>query len=326
MVGNEQSRDTARSPTANLTVVVLTYNEAPHIDRCVRSALRVASDVLVVDAYSTDDTVDRACALGARVLQSPWINHATQLNWALGNGGIRAEWVMRLDADEFLDESLCSTLPAVLAEAPYEVGGFEVNRRIRFMGREIRHGGMAPLWVTRVWRNGWARCEARWMDEHMVLSKGRVARLPGAIIDENLNSLTWWTQKHNLYANREVVDLLDQRYGLGLADEASSGLNRQARLKRWLKTRVYARLPFGLRPWLYFFYRAVLRFGVLDGFRGMVFHTLQGLWYRLLVDAKLMEVERAMTERGYEVREAIRSVLGIELETTPADYAQRTET
>lgn len=314
--GSAQAVREAVAPQG-LSVVILTFNETLHIERCIRSARRVADEVLVVDSYSTDDTVARAQRLGARVLQNPWTNHATQMNWALDNGGIRSEWVMRLDADEVLDECLLTDLRDRLAAASGDIGGFEVNRRIRFMGREIRHGGMAPLWVTRFWRNGWARCEARWMDEHIVLSRGRISRLPGAIIDDNLNTLTWWTQKHNLYANREAVDLLDRRYELGLAEQAASGLNRQARLKRWLKNRVYARLPLGVRPWLYFFYRAVLRLGVLDGARGMMFHTLQGLWYRLLVDAKVAEVQRAMAENGVSPPDAIRQVLGIEMKPAP---------
>lgn len=313
MVGKDESPLAQSAVVSSLTVVVLTYNESIHIERCIRSALRVSSEVLLVDSYSTDNTVGQARALGARVLQQSWINHATQLNWALENGGIHTDWVMRLDADEFLDERLVLALPKVLAEAQAEIGGLEVDRRIRFMGREIRHGGMAPLWVTRVWRPGWGRCEARWMDEHIVLSRGQLARLPGAIIDENLNTLTWWTQKHNLYANREAVDLLDRRYGLGLADNSHTGLNRQAHLKRRLKTQVYARLPLGVRPWLYFLYRAILRLGILDGARGMLFHTLQGLWYRLLVDAKVAEVERAIQVDNLELPEAIRRVLNVDV-------------
>lgn len=272
--------------TADLTVIILTFNETLHIERCVLNALRVRNKILVVDSYSTADTVALAQRLGARVLQHTWTNHASQMNWALENGDIHSEWVMMLDADEFLDETLIAWLNRSLASAPVGVGGFEVNRRIRFMGRDIYHGGMALLWGTRFWRNGRARCEARWMDEHMVLSSGRVARLAGAIVDDNLNSLTRWTQKHNLYANREAVDLLDRRHQLGLADETSGGLNRQARLKLWLKARIYARLPLGVRPWLYFFYHTVLRLCILDGARGMTFHTLQELWYRLMVDAR----------------------------------------
>ena len=296
----------------SLTVIILTYNESLHIERCIRSALQVAREILVVDSVSSDDTVERAKELGARVLHNQWTNYATQMNWALDHGDIHSDWVMRLDADEFLDETLTGALREALTTASLDIGGFEINRRIRFMGREIKHGGMAPMWVMRFWRNGWARCESRWMDEHMVLSRGRVVRLSGAVIDENLNSLTWWTQKHNAYASREAVDLLGAKYRLGLGNEGTEGLNRQARIKRWLKTRVYSRLPLGVRPWLYFFYRTFFRLGFLDGSRGMLFHTLQGLWYRQLVDAKVAEVEDVV-HRGCDVRKAIHDVLSIDL-------------
>ena len=301
-------------PSASiLTVVILTFNESRHIERCIRSAQRVADDILVVDALSTDDTVALARRLGARVMQNSWRNHSTQMNWALANGGIRSDWVMRLDADEYLDEQLVSNVKPAIANAGGDIGAFELNRRIRFLGHPIRHGGMAPLWVTRLWRKGRAHCESRWMDEHMVLSNGKISRVPGLIIDDNLNSLAWWTAKHNDYSSREAIDVLDQRHGLGMAADVGPALNRQARTKRWLKTRVYARLPLGLRPWLYFFYRAVLRCGFCDGARGMVFHTLQGLWYRLLVDAKVLEVEAAMNREGWDVRMAVSRVLGIDI-------------
>lgn len=220
---------------------------------------------------------------------------------------------MRLDADEFLDKRLVSCLRDALMTAGEDVGGFEVNRRIRFMGQEIRHGGMSPMWVIRFWRNGWGSCENRWMDEHIVLAKGKVVRLPGAIIDENLNSLTWWTQKHNLYANREAVDLLNIRYEHSLVEESDVRLNHQARLKRLLKTKIYAKLPLGFRPWHYYFYCLILRFGFLDGSKGIMFHTLQGFWYRSLVDAKVAEVEDYLDKNHGSVREAILKVLNIDL-------------
>jgi len=172
---------------------------------------------------------------------------------------------------------------------------------------------MAPMWIVRVWRNGWAKFEERWMDEHVVLSRGTVAQLPGLLVDANLQSLTWWTEKHNYYANLEVIDSLDRKYRLGVSEQTLGGHNRQAHVKRWLKTRVYAHLPLGVRPWLFFFYRMVLRRGVLDGSRGMMFHTLQGLWYRLLVDAKVREIEDAMKQDGCDASEAAQRMLGIDL-------------
>ena len=297
-----------------LTAIILTYNESPHIERCIRSVGRVADEVLVVDSYSADDTVALARTLDARVLQHSWTNHAVQTNWALANGNIESDWVMRIDADEYLDETLAAGLRIAIERAPETVGGFEVDRRIRFLGRTIQHGGMAPLWVTRIWRNGWARCESRWMDEHMVLTRGRIARTAGALIDENLQPLAWWTQKHNDYSSREAIDLLGQQFQLGVHDEQPATLNPQARRKRWLRTRVYARLPLGVRPWVYFFYRAIIRLGILDGPRGMAFHTMQGLWYRMLVDTKVLEVRAAMSREGWSAPEAIRRILGIDVE------------
>ena len=126
------------------------------------------------------------------------------------------------------------------------------------------------------------------MDEHMVLAGGHVRRLPGRIVDHNLNTLTWWADKHNRYANREAADLLVLRIAAGRPE--ASALTRQAALKRWLKSQVYAKLPLGVRPFVFWIYRLVFQLGFLDGARGVMFHTMQGLWYRLLVDSKVKEV------------------------------------
>ena len=85
----------------------------------------------------------------------------------------------------------------------------------------------------------------------------------------------------------------------------------QAGMKRWLKEKVYARLPGGLRALAYFLYRYVVRLGFLDGQAGAAFHVLQGFWYRYLVDAKLAEVKRYMREHDADVTTAIERVLGI---------------
>lgn len=156
---------------ASLTAIILTFNEQLHIRRCIENVRRVASHVVVVDSGSTDDTVAIARSLGATVMANPFVNHAIQFNWALDHAPIETEWVMRLDADEFLDETLMARFPAALAGAPEEVAGFEVKRPTTFLGKRIAHGGMTP-WLLRFWRRDVARCELRWMDEHMVLSSG----------------------------------------------------------------------------------------------------------------------------------------------------------
>ena len=307
---------------ASLTIIILTFNEHLHIRRCIESVQGLAQRVVAVDSGSTDDTVPIARLLGATVLEHPFVNHAMQLNWALGHAPIDSDWVMRLDADEYLDEALRIALPEALRQPGPGVAGFEVRRPTTFLGKRIEHGGMAP-WLLRIWRRGQARCEERWMDEHMALTGGKVWRLPGRIVDHNLNTLTWWADKHNRYANREAVDLLLLRKVAGRPEAAV--LNRHAALKRWLKSHVYARLPLGVRPFVFWIYRIVFQLGLLDGARGLMFHTLQGLLYRLLVDARVMEVERAMRTQGLTLQASIRDRLRIDLDAvaTPSPRSEQ---
>lgn len=296
-----------------LTVVILTYNEARHIERAMASVAEIADHVLVVDSLSTDDTCERAEAAGATVLQNPWKNYATQFNWALDTLPEGTDWVLRLDADEVVTDGLANEIKGRLAGLGDEVDGVLVPRRMTFLGKTIRWGGLFPVQVLRLFRTGRGRCENRWMDEHIQVS-GQTAAFTGELIDDNLNSLTWWTAKHNAYASREVVDLLNLRYGF-MPHETVADLSggQQAGVKRWIKEHVYARLPGGARAFGYFLYRYVLRLGFLDGSRGAAFHVLQGFWYRYLVDMKLLEVTRYMEERGVTAPVAIREVLGIDV-------------
>lgn len=182
-----------------------------------------------------------------------------------------------------------------------------------FQGRLIMHGGVFPIRVLRLFRYGCGECENRWMDEHIKVS-GSTLDLKGEIIDDNLNSLTWWTEKHNKYASREAVDLLNLDHGFMPHDSVAQFRGgSEAGFKRWLKERVYARMPGGFRAFVYFFYRYVLRLGFLDGREGTAFHFLQGFWYRYLVDAKVEEVRRYMRERKVDAPQAILQVLGIDV-------------
>ncbi len=152
------------------------------------------------------------------------------------------------------------------------------------------------------------------MDEHMVPVEGRVLSLKGEIHENNLNHITWWTDKHNRYASREAVDLLNKKYGFLKETGDLHQLTGQAKVRRWLKDRLYVHLPPGWRAFAFYLYRMTFRLGFLDGRAGMAFHFLQGFWYRFLVDVKVWEVERYMRERGVDCVQAIGDVLGIQLE------------
>ncbi|WP_170429444.1 glycosyltransferase family 2 protein [Ruegeria arenilitoris] len=303
-----------RRPTSpsQLTVVILTFNEERHIARAIGSIRGIAERIVVVDSGSNDRTVEIARGFGVEVLSNPWRNHATQFNWALDQLDDKTQWVLRLDADEVVSEKLADQISAAISSAPETTDGFTVGRRMCFLGRPIRHGGLFPMAILRLFRHGKGRCEDRWMDEHIMVD-GDTGILTGELLDDNLNSLSWWTDKHNAYASREVVDMLNHEFQF-MPIETVAGLGKgQAGLKRWLKEKVYSRSPGGLRAFLYFLYRYVLRLGFLDGREGLAFHVLQGFWYRFLVDAKLQEVRSYMDRNGSTAPQAIRAVLKIDV-------------
>jgi glycosyltransferase involved in cell wall biosynthesis len=293
-----------------ITVVILTLNEEKHIERCIRSAQQVADQIFVVDSFSIDRTKEIAELLGARVWQRKFKNHADQFAWALENLPVVTGWVMRMDADEVISPALAGQISGGISAAAPEINGYMVPRYVRFQGALIRHGGY-PQWQLRLWRKGTARVEQRWMDEK-ILVQGAVGRLKGAYIDDNLNNVAWWTNKHNGYSTREAIDILNRKHKFLPVENGPSILAGQDRRIRWLKERVYLRLPPGLRAFLYFVYRMVLRLGILDGPRGFVFHFLQGFWYRFLADVKVREVEQRMRAEDIGCAEAIRREFGID--------------
>lgn len=299
-----------------LVAVILTFNEEQHLARCIASLESVASEVVIADCFSTDATLEIAREQGARVIQREWVNHATQFNWALTQLGAGTEWVLRIDADEVLTPELVEEIKERLPGIGSDVTGVYCSRRMTFQGRLMRHGGIFPVRVLRLFRHGRGQCENRWMDEHIKVA-GPTVDFKGELIDDNLNSLTWWTDKHNKYASREAVDLLNLQYHFMPHDSVASLLGgKQVGLKRWVKEVVYARLPGGFRAFAYFFYRYVIRLGFLDGQAGTAFHFLQGFWYRYLVDAKVAEVKRYMRDTGSDVLVAIERVLGVKVDKT----------
>ncbi len=317
-------------PKLPITAVVLTFNEALHVERLMQN-LAPVEQVVVVDSHSTDNTVEIVKAYGARVLERPFTTYAEQMEWALDAADIRTEWTLRIDADEILEPDLWHNLQTRLAQLDPDICGLRFKRKHIFMGRWVRHGGRYPVTLLRLWRTGTARIEQRFMDEHIYLTLGRSIVMNGGFADVNLKDAAAFTAKHNGYATREAVDVLAQKYDLMAFGNASEALRGQAGTKRKWKERLYNRMPFGVGPLLYFLWRFVFQLGFLDGREGRIYHVLQGFWYRYLVDVRTLEFERAMAgcETKATRRDALARVSGYDLsEFTPreGDTTDRVET
>lgn len=294
-----------RRGRAPVSLIVLTYNEEDNIEHTLESVKDLVGEIIVVDSFSTDRTLEICARYTRKIYEHAFENQAKQFNWALDNVPIEHEWVMRLDSDEMVPPELGEEIRRVVPALPAEVTGLYLRRRVYFMGRWIKHGGYYPMWFLRMFRQGSGRYEEI-TEEHVVLSRGRADRLEHDFIDHNRKGLTFWVDKHNNWSIGEMLDTMaamgEARLPDGTVRAAPFGTQEQRR--RWLKTRIYARAPLLLRPFLYIAYRYLLLLGFLDGKEGLIFHFMQGFWYRLLVDAKIYEarkfgIERSLTKREY---------------------------
>lgn len=299
----------------DLTVIILTYNEEIHIRRCLENVCSIANDIFIIDSYSTDKTLEIAKGYNnVHILQNKWENnYAKQFNWGLRNAPIRTEWVLRLDADEYLMPELIDELKEKLPSLPEDVNGVIFNRRHIFMGKWMKRG-IYPVKLLRVFRYGKGMCEQRLMDEHIQLTEGRSVEFENDFCDHNLNDLTWFCHKHVNYATREAVDLLDIELDLtgAASTDGNKNISHQAQAKR-MKKHKYAKQPLFWRSFAYFCYRYFLKGACLDGKAGFIWTFLQGWWYRTLVDAKIFEVKKACGSDKDAIKKYIREKWGLSI-------------
>lgn len=282
--------------TAPVTVIILTFNEAPNLPQALASVAGWAEQVIVLDSYSTDGTVDIAREYGCDVYQHRFEDYAKQRNHGL-TLPIRNEWVLFLDADEWLPLGLKQEIGEVIARNPPE-NGFYINRRLIWMGRWIRHG-YYPTWILRLFRRGKGRCEERGVNEHLIVEPP-VGRLEHDFVHEDRKDLAEWIAKHVRYARREAEDLRKRGRGAAQEEIGARFFGVQAERKRWLRRHVWERLPAFVRPWMYFAYRYLLRGGWLDGKEAFIYHFLHGLWYMLLIDAFWLGMKFGQAQRPDE--------------------------
>jgi glycosyltransferase involved in cell wall biosynthesis len=273
------------SASIGLTVIVLTLDEEENLPDCLESVMPLGCPVFVVDSGSTDATVEIARSRGAILVEHPFENYGAQRNWSQNSLPITTEWVLHLDADERLTPELRAEIVDALSDPSDAINGFLLRRRTVFLGQWIKRGGHYPSYHARLYRKNKGRCEDRLYDQHYIVD-GKVEKLRGDMIDTTPD-LADWTIRHAQWARAEAKELLLSGEHEGRLKGRFFGSPIERR--RWLRQSLYNRFPLFVRPLLYFLFRYFIRLGFLDGRRGLVFHFLQGFWYRFQVDAYILE-------------------------------------
>lgn len=255
-----------------LSVCIITLNERDNLPRCLASVAGLATQVVVLDSCSTDGTQQLARQAGAEVHERPFAGHVQQKQQALDLA--REDWVLSLDADEWLDAGLRAEIAGIVKGGPAAGGAaardcvaFELNRRNEYLGAWIDHCGWSPQWRLRLARRGQARWAGTDPHDRLVASgEGQVGRLSGRLCHRPYRDLA----DHVAKINRYTDTMARRRYEGGERGSlVQLVLNPPARF-----VRMY-----------------VLRAGFLDGWRGLLVSAL-GAFYVFLKYAKLRELSR----------------------------------
>jgi glycosyltransferase involved in cell wall biosynthesis len=268
----------------SISVLILTLDEEVNLAACLDS-VAWCEDVVVLDSFSHDRTVEIAHAGGARLYQRAFDNYANQRNFGLRQVEYRHPWVLMLDADERVPQDLHLEMQAATRAAGEEVALFRMRRRDHLFGRWIRRSSGYPTWFGRLVRVGRAWVERPINEEFH--ADGAVASLQCHLDHYPFNKgFSAWIEKHDRYSSMEarlraVQTGTEERWsGLFAPDPA----RRRRAQKVWLEG-----MP--MRPLVVFAGLYFVKGGVLEGRAGLTFSLLRA-WYEYFIDCKAQELRR----------------------------------
>lgn len=280
-----------------ISIIILTHNEEKNIEACLQSISSLQCPIFIVDSGSQDKTLAIAEKYNAQIFYHPFENYGAQRNWALQNLPINSSWVLNMDADHRMSNELRTELQQIFQEdVSPTVKGFLISRKTIFMGKWIKYGGHYPTYHAILFRKDSGSCENKLYDQHFVV-QGYCAKLKGDMIDILTDSLQSFTLRHNKWSDLEAQDQFlglqnHEEKQLVKADIQGNALEK----RRYIKS-IYEKFPLFIRPFIYFFIRYFLKLGFLDGKRGLIFHFLQGFWFRFLIDAKIYELKKEQIQK-----------------------------
>lgn len=267
-----------------ISVLILTRNEEANLPACLDS-VRWSDDVLVLDSFSTDRTLEVARERGARVAQNRFVDFAQQRNHGIDLPGWKHDWILHLDADERVTPALRDEMMSVIQSEAKDA--YRVASKMMFEGRWLKHSGLYPSYQVRFGRRAALRFVQVGHGQRESLAPERLGTLREALEHYSFSKgLDDWFKRHNRYSTAEAQQALAEQ---GSAVDwpgvfAADTMRRRRALKQ-----LFARLPF--RPALRFGYMYFLRRGFLDGGPGFRYCRLLST-YETMTVLKLREMRR----------------------------------
>ncbi len=271
--------------------VILSYNEEVHLPLLLKSIESLNAPVFVLDSGSTDKTLSICEKFGVEVKQHPFENHPKQWHQALKAFNFTTPWIIGLDSDQVVTPELLTKLRDFKDQDYLGIDGIYFNRKFIFKGRWVRYGGFYPKYLLKMFRTGVGFSDLNENMDHRFVVPGKTTVWKnGHIIEENLKEkkISFWLDKHNRYSDLIADEEIERMQQIRSQTVRRRFFGNPDEKIAWLKN-IWWKLPLGFRPFLYLFYRIFIQFGFLDGRTGILFHFLQGFWFRLIVDVKIKE-------------------------------------
>jgi glycosyltransferase involved in cell wall biosynthesis len=274
-----------------ISVLILTFNEECNLPACLES-VRWSDDILVLDSFSSDKTIEIAQAGGVRILQNPFVNFAEQRNFGIEHGGFKYEWVLHLDADETVPSELRDEITTAAQDSSKDA--YRLASKLIFQNRWLRHSGMYPSYQVRLGKRDALRFIQVGHGQRENLPAEKLGTLKNALLHYSFSKgIADWIEKHNRYSTAEA-----QHFVNDLADQPLDWSGLFAKRDPMRKRRALKHLAFYLpfRPAIKFFYIYFIRLGFLDGIEGYHFARLHAV-YEYLCVVKTAELKKQKVEK-----------------------------
>lgn len=276
----------------SVSVVILTYNEADNLPSCLKS-LEWCTDVVVLDSYSTDGTLEIAKSAGIRVFQNRFVDFAAQRNYAIRNIPFYSNWVFHLDADERFTEPLVNEVLEAASSDVYS--GFYVASKMMLFGRWLKHAATYPVYQMRLTKIGEVEFTQHGHGQRECAAKRGLGFLREPYFHFGFSKgFENWFAKHNAYSTQEALTHENAAKEIratwdGIGKWITSPVERRRLMKN-----VTFKLPFW--PVWRFVYSYCVRRGFLDGGAGLTYCMLQAI-YDCMIDVKIKELRFSRMER-----------------------------
>lgn len=247
-----------------LSVVIITLNEEDRLEDALKSCRDIADEIVVVDSYSTDKTIEIAKKYGAQIFKKKFVDYSSQKNFAKDKATY--PWILNLDADERVSETLKQEILKVKQQNHEEIDadGFLVKRKTSYLGRWIKHSGWYPDRKLRLFRKDKSQWRGR-IHEGLIL-EGKTAKMEGDILHFTYRDITDHINRLNRYAKMQAEDIVEKK-------------------KKLLFLRAI------LLPPVTFIRFYLWKMGILDGFPGFII-ALVSSWATAMKYLKAIEIKR----------------------------------